>query len=171
MKKQLIIFLLFLCFASVYAEEVPSINTISGGASAILMPVFLGVPVMPGLTIEYERVLNDNFALAVDFGIDGFILPYIDLCARWYPWAGMFYANLGLGVWRQGFNTWILMPVISPGIGWKFDIGKPNGWNLITGLTGRIFLFEDTETDDTSVNKNSTVEITAKAFFKVGYSF
>jgi len=175
-KKLLIFLLLFLCVTLIYAEEnnteEKSVkNTISGGVSAIYTGYFFGTYILPGLHIEYERLLHENFTLAVDIGLDGLIRPHFDLYARWYPWAGMFFTNFGLGVWRQGFDTWILTPVISPGIGWKIDIGKPNGWNLTTGIVGRIFLYEDKDINDSTVNNNSTVDITAKVYFKVGYSF
>jgi len=147
MKRALIIFLLllFLCITSIYAEEVSSKNTISGGASVI----WVGYPVsiLPGINIEYEFMLHKNFALVVDIGLDGIIRSYVDLYARWYPWGGMFFAELGLGIWWEGFNAWVLRPEISPGIGWRIDIGKPNGWNLITGITGRILFYENRSED------------------------
>jgi hypothetical protein len=169
MKKPSIIFLLFLCTTYVYAEEVPSKNTISGGISMIYTGAFGGI--LPGLNIEYERLLHNNFALAVGIGGDGFLLPYADLYARWYPWAGMFFADFGLGIWRRGFETWVSYPMISPGIGWKIDIGKPNGWNLIIGIAGRIFFYEDYRESDYVADNTFTVDITAKASLKVGYSF
>jgi len=175
MKQPLIIFLLLLFFyiTPVYAEEMSSKNTISGGISAIWVGFGFLCPIMPGLDIEYERLLHKNFALAVNIGLDGIIRPYADLYARWYPWAGMFFADFGLGIWKQGFETWALFPVISPGIGWKIDIGKSNGWNLITGITGRVFFYEDSREDvqTSSVNTGMSVDITAKFFFKVGYGF
>jgi len=173
MKKPVIIILLllFLYITPVYAEEVSSKNTISGGVSII----WAGYPfyILPGMNVEYERLLINNFTLAVDIGLDGLILSYADLKARWYPWNGMFFTDIGLGIWRQGFDTWILTPVISPGFGWKIDIGKPNGWNLTTGIIGRIFFFEERQIDinNSSVIQDFIIDITAKAFFKIGYSF
>jgi len=183
MKKSFIYFflLLFLC-TFVYAEEVVSKNTTSGGIGVIWAGYPFGI--LPGINMEYERLLNKNFALAVDIGLDGLILPYADLYARWYPWAGMFFANIGLGIWQRGFGTLVFTPVISPGIGWKIDIGKPNGWNLITGIIGRIFFYEDQRgvdyqynrdnrevVNNPSVYNDTSVDVTAKVFFKVGYSF
>ena len=164
MKKSVfpLLFLLLLYNAFVYSEEVVAKNTISVGESI----VWIGSPVgfLPGLNIEYERLLSNNFALAVDVGVDALILLYADTYARWYPWAGKFFTNLGFGIWRYNFNTWNFTPVISPGIGWKIDIGEPNGWNLITGIIGRVFFYEDDR-------NNFTVDITTKIIFRVGYSF
>jgi hypothetical protein len=173
-KKPLIIFLLLLFFyiIPICADEISSKNTISGGISAIWVGEnFLRVPILPGLDIEYERLLHNNFSLAVDVGLDGLIVLYADLYARWYPWAGKFFANIGLGISKRGFETWTLFPAISPGIGWKIDIGKPNGWNLITGITGRIFFYEDQREYEVRREIDRTVDITAKVFFRVGYSF
>ncbi|MDR0476159.1 MAG: hypothetical protein LBH43_21135 [Treponema sp.] len=174
MKRSLIIFLFFLYIIHVHAEEVSLKNTISGGISIMWVGVggFLP-PVMPGLDIGYERLLHKNFALAVDIGVDGILIPYADLYARWYPWAGMFFADLGLGIWRQGFETWISMPWVSPGIGWKIYIGKTKRWNFTTGITGRIIFHEYHEIDniDTVDNTIKSIEGTGKINIKVGYSF
>ena len=131
----------------------------------------MGIYILPGLNIEYERTLHKNFALAVDIGRDGLLSSYVDLYARWYPWAGMFFADLGLGVWWPEFDAWILRPQISPGIGWRIDIGKPNGWNLITGITGRIVFYKNVERRDSSIYTEESVDFTGKVFFEVGYSF
>jgi hypothetical protein len=179
MKKPFIIFLLllFLCINFVYTEDTSSKNTISGEISAIWAGYFFGI--LPGLSIEYERLLHKNFALAVGVGMDGLIVPYADLYARWYPGAGMFFADFGLGIWRRKFESFVLLPVLSPGIGWKIDIGKPDGWNLTIGITGRIFFYEDQEVYEikqgdvyeSSVENVISFDIVPKPFFKLGYSF
>jgi hypothetical protein len=169
MKRSSIIFLLFLCITSVYAEEASVNNTISGGVSIIYTGIFGGI--MPGLNIEYEHLLHNNFALAVGIGGDGLLAPYVDLYARLYPWARMFFADLGFGVWGRGFGSWVLYPMISPSIGWKIDIGKSNRWNLIIGITGRILFFEEWRESDNVADNTFTVDSTVKASLKAGYRF
>jgi hypothetical protein len=133
MAKKLIVFLAVfgVCGTALFAWE----NTVVGGPNIGLLT--------QGLDVEYERVLLDGFlgdgtlAIVAEAGYIGiFFLPiyyYIDARARWYPWSGMFFADVGLGYG----SLFGLIPtfLISPEIGWRIDIGDTDGWVIIPSVT------------------------------------
>ena len=94
-----------------------------------------------GINFEYERLLNPNFSIGLDIGLD-LSWPYAEIQGRWYPWAGKFFTGFGLGtIYVFGYykgHPNILFPVISPGIGWKIDIGKANKWVIIPSIVDRM---------------------------------
>jgi hypothetical protein len=162
MKRKLFLVLLLAAVAAtgVFAQEKAK-NTITGG---------LDLGIWTGFSIDYERVLVDGFlgkgqfALGVEAGYDSywFIFPsvFFDVQAKWYPWSGKFYADLGVG---YGQLIWVVPSImITAGVGWKFDIGQPNGWVLDFGPSFDYFIVIN-EFEGTSVN------IRARA--QIGYSW
>ena len=110
--------------------------------------------------LRYERMLNSQWSLGADvyFQVSGLsTLIYtlrdefslrdefeIDATTRFYPWAKRFYIGLGLGVHgysygyydyngydRYGYTVGF---AITPGLGWKIDIGNPGGFFLDLGI-------------------------------------
>jgi hypothetical protein len=132
-------------------------NTLSAGIN--LSGIF---PAFPGINVGYERLLTKHFSVAFDMGVDTVIFPYAEVSGRWYPWEGSFFAHLGLGVWSLLPIIGLIGPqlVVSPGIGWKIDIGEKNGWFLIPNLTGKIIIY----------NSQFVLPIT-EINFSFGYSF
>jgi hypothetical protein len=137
MTKRIVLCIAFsiFCIGVIMGQESGK-NTISGGIN-------LTDFILPGFSIGYERLLHKNFAISADIGIHSVLIPYADIHGRWYPWAGMFFVDIGMGIWvflplEDGDGSAYTFPVISPGIGWKIDIGQPNGFVLIAGIEERI---------------------------------
>ncbi|GMO16849.1 MAG: hypothetical protein LBG79_01080 [Spirochaetaceae bacterium] len=162
MKKKVFLGLAILMLAAggVFAQEKAK-NTIAGG---------LDLGLFSGVSIDYERMLNDKFALGIEAGYDlaFFIIPdiFADVQVKWYPWAGKFYADLGAGYAQIFYVVPAIM--ITAGAGWKIDIGKPNGFILDLGaaIDYNIMLG--------SLSKNLVVSgpgINARAKVQIGYSW
>lgn len=111
------------CIFYTFGEESPK-NKVYGGITFILRP---------GFNIGYERALNDKFSMALDVNTDVLFPLAVEITARWYPASNGFFAGFGSGVWMD-----IPMFFLSPGIGWKINLGTQNKWVLIPSLTGRI---------------------------------
>jgi hypothetical protein len=50
---------------------------------------------------------------------------------RFYPGQGVFFLELGLGFGLQSVLVWNYYPLgllVEPGLGWKIDVGAPNGF-------------------------------------------
>jgi hypothetical protein len=116
-------------------------------------------------------VLLDGFlgrgqlALGVEAGEDKLlsIIPadFFDVQAKWYPWSGKFYADLGLG-YAQLF--WIVPSImITGGVGWKIDVGKPNGFVLDFGAAVDCFAITG------EFDEGEPSNVRAKA--QIGYSW
>jgi hypothetical protein len=89
----------------------------------------------PGLGLSYESMVSDKFSIGGEIGTDVFILPYYKFRTRFYPSGKTFYTELDLGM------TLLVVPSISPFIGWKIDIGSPNNWYLDIKLGGDLTLY------------------------------
>jgi hypothetical protein len=126
---------------------------ITGGYNGSLMfgtaPTFLSHLILtvltPGITLEYEYMLNKNFSLGIGIGTLMYFIPYQEIIGRWYPWAKMFYMEISLGIYAI-YPFMVSDPFvfyISPEIGWKINIGKKNRWALIPSLGGQVLWLED----------------------------
>jgi len=119
-----------------FAQEGEKKNTISFG------PNMSGeYPIYPGFTLEYERALNASFSAAVHGGTEMGI-PYLELHGRWYPWKAGFFADIGIGLWgifSIDVESTLSVFMVSPGIGWKIDAGKPGGWYVTPGVFAHLF--------------------------------
>ena len=132
--------MIFISF-TVQGQEAPQ-NVIAGGINFSDEFPYSQIIVRPGLSIEYERLLNNQFSVGGDMGTNVSSWPYGEVQGRWYPWTKKFFAGLGVGticIWgsHPGYSNF-LFPVFSPEIGWKIDIGKAQKGVIILSLTDRI---------------------------------
>ncbi|GMO63640.1 MAG: hypothetical protein Ta2A_10870 [Treponemataceae bacterium] len=125
MKKFFAVFLLCSGLAYTFAQD----NRIFVGVNGI------------GVTAAYERVITDGVSGVVQADVAllyGAILStvlFTDIRARFYPFYGAFYVDLGLGygvalsidLATEGF-------LLSPGLGWNFDPGAPGGFVFNIGI-------------------------------------
>jgi hypothetical protein len=144
MKKTFIFGLLlaFLCTSYVQGEKSRE-NVVSLGvnsSSQMQTDFFLAIFIQPGISIGYERVLNKYFSIGLDVGTN-LLSPYAEIQGRYYPWSRMFFMGLGFGILVLGPGaSSAFVPLISPEIGWKINIGKTDRLAIIPSTTGRLFL-------------------------------
>jgi hypothetical protein len=163
MKKRIFVWFMVTALAAggAFAQENAQ-NTFAGGFD-------LGI--WSGVSINYERVVvnnflgNGQFAVGVEAGWDSifFVIPdvFFDVQAKWYPWSGKFYADVGIGYAQL---IWVVPSVlITGGIGWKFDIGEPNGFILNLGGVYDYFVLLGDFTEGASFN--------ARVKAQIGYSW
>jgi hypothetical protein len=121
--------LIFLVVSGVNAQSVKSPNTITVGLTNLFF----------GGVASYERALNENFSIGVDT-VGAFIFPTeagVLLRGYYYPGGGNFFWDVGLG---YGGGVTLLPPgagaglLISPGFGWKNDIGQPGAFIFQTSF-------------------------------------
>ncbi|MDR1074727.1 MAG: hypothetical protein LBL45_13860 [Treponema sp.] len=133
-KTMLVLAIAALTTGLVLAQEGRAKHTIVGGLNAGLLAF--------GVDVEYEWILVENFIGKGQFGAvveAGFttvlIFPilYEDARARWYPWSGAFFLDLGVG--HGSFLGLVSALLVSGGIGWRIDIGAPDGWVFIPGIS------------------------------------
>jgi hypothetical protein len=138
-KKIILVLILAISIAGGVSAQERAKNTITGGLNFFVYLPF-------GLDIEYERVLINNFlgkglfSITVDVGYYTLIFfdsSWADVHARWYPWSRTFFLDVGLGCMA---NFWTSAFTISPKVGWKIDIGKPNGWVIIPSIAASFFV-------------------------------
>lgn len=142
-------FLFFICLlvliGGVFAQsEERAKNNISLSAGII------------GAELSYERMFNRHFSVLADVSYTTLIVMdefTVSGKGRWYPFGKIFYLDLGLGFsYGEGVagavGDMILLLftfgnhdvesdvfrsggfLIQPGLGWKIDIGKPDGFVL-----------------------------------------
>ena len=118
---------------------------------------------MPGLSLQYERMINSHISLGAylyacylwsfAFGMDGFF--------RFYLWEKTFFLGISLGysyingdldIKESGF-------AITPEIGWKIDIGKIGGFYIQPGLAFSI------------LPANDNIPLNFQWYFGMGNSF
>ena len=88
-----------------------------------------------GFNIGYEHSINNNFSVSLDVGTFR-QRPYAVTSVRWYPWANVFFAGLGPGVWVQPFMRFFIFPTI----GWRISLGQGDRWFIVPNLTGHVAL-------------------------------
>ncbi|MCL2139555.1 MAG: hypothetical protein FWH41_08525 [Treponema sp.] len=143
MKKQTVLALLFAAFCSFAAQgQEAQKNLVAFGINFSDEFPFYKTLIRPGLSLEYERLLNGYVSIGLEIGTNMTIWPYFEMQARWYPKAQKFFAGLKFGtlcVWgsRPGRSPF-LFPVFSPEIGWKFGIGKAGRNAIIVSLADRM---------------------------------
>ena len=178
MKKQLFsvflgLLLTSLCVSNVSGESTK--NTIYGGVGFTWD--FIATAPLPGLFFEYERSLHDMFSFGVEIGSEFLFIPaspdgsqfafwpYAEVKGRWYPRANILFLGMSFGALFD-LSTPIYEPTyltLSPGLGWKVDIGKNNKWVMIPGIYWRILYNIE--------NKTWLAGNLFKANFSVGYQF
>ena len=143
MKKLLVLALVFtsLCSITVSGQEHRK-NLIAGGFNFSDEFPFSEIIIRPGLSLEYERMLNIEFSLGLEIGTNMTLLPYAEIQGRWYPWYEKFFVGLGLGVMNihtfSPVNHITIFPVISPEVGWKFNI-RYTDWAVLVSASDRIY--------------------------------
>jgi hypothetical protein len=97
-----------------------------------------------GAGVSYERMLGSQFSVGGDVYWSSFfiILNELEVGAfgRFYPWAGIFFVEAGLGfhlhTWVTGNLEWEVISgiAITPAVGWKIDVGNPGGFFIRPGI-------------------------------------
>jgi hypothetical protein len=164
MKRTLVLLgLVMLITSAVFAQE-RAPNTFLGGINVGFLTF--------GADLEYERVFPGllpmgTFAFAAEAGFTTvviFPITNIDARARWYPWSRMFFADMGLGF--GSFAGLASAFQVSPGVGWRIDIGQPNGWVFVPSLQFNYFI-SSSNNEDVAGFSGSLFKINAR----IGYSF
>jgi len=152
MKKICIVLLFIFSTINVNGEELEK-NIIYGGISASPVGIGFGIGFLSphflfGLSLEYERLFNEMFSLALDIGIDPVLTPYAEIKGRWYPRSNIFYLGLGTGIW--GFIPLSLVNnsagysiTLSPTIGWRTNADQNNKWVIMPNITNRFLLYRN----------------------------
>ena len=170
MKKIIFGIIFYFCVLSVISGQDDPKNMVACGINLTSGPMFLYQP-LPGINLEYERILNKMFSIGVDIGsymYSSYMLPYIEFFGSWYPWSEMFFARLGLGVWV------FLASSLMTEVGWKINVGKENTWSLIPSLKVRMLLPLD---EENSAQSSERSKVSLFSFllldlgFLVGYKF
>ena len=136
-----------------------------------------------GSMLSYERVLSPNLGIGVEFALDFIGIPTLyndgekddttswvaltpfsmDAFVRYYPWAGTFFAQLGLGIQTTTLTDGIPGTIALKGsgfhakaqVGWRLDIGKPNHWGFEAKLGPGISLGGVSDEDGETIDKAS----------------
>jgi hypothetical protein len=137
MKRMCFILVLAMVVAGgMWAQEGNSArHWISGGFNT-------GIFITGGLTVTYEYLLpvaNEKFSVTAQAGTRFYIFPQFLVGGRFYPWGGgaanpgaKFHADIEVGynvLASQGFAA-------EAGVGWKFDVGAPNGFFVDLEVVG-----------------------------------
>ncbi|MCL2720720.1 MAG: hypothetical protein FWD47_05215 [Treponema sp.] len=166
MKRYFLVCLLFVLFAAsgVFAQEDRAPNTVLGGINIGFLTF--------GADVEFERTFPGllpmgTLAASIEAGYTTVLIFPIfnaDVRARWYPWSNMFYADIGFGYGSlfYGFGTASAF-IISPGVGWRIDIGQPNAWVFVPSIQFNYFAGSKSNDDfgGTLIKLNA----------RIGYSF
>ena len=100
-----------------------------------------------GAGVRYERMLNERFSV----GVIAFTTLFVNYTAgaqvfgRFYPWASNFYAEVGLGGGTAsgglvGSGNRVSGIMITPGIGWRVDVGEPGRFFLNPNISMPVIL-------------------------------
>jgi len=166
----LLLFVLVVIIAGgVFAQEGGSgiKNWISGDVSLI------------GVGTRYERMLDENLSIGGTIFFHSFFLFWnsvgINVTARYYPWAGAgnFYAELDVGFGTVTNTKRAINGVmVSPGVGWKIDLGKPGAFYInpmisLPIVLGRSYSYRDGKTTDSGFKIGTNF----RPAFGMGYAF
>jgi hypothetical protein len=144
-----------------------------------------------GAGVHYERVLTPNWTVggAAYWNSLFFFWNNVGVKAfgRYYPWAGNFFAELGVGFGLrtgtsdyeyEGYNygaTFYSLAgfLLEPGIGWKIDVGNPNGFYIQPVISIPVVLGskEYSIWSSTGDNKKFGVGVGFIAAFGMGFAF
>jgi hypothetical protein len=174
MKKSLIILFLFISlnvFAedgenNVDSEQETVRNSISGG---INIHLYFFVPI-PGLSLEYERLLGKIFSVGLEVGTILFFEPYFIIRGRIYPFSGMFFTGLSWGLWSPSLKYSMYYQMISVELGWKIDMKKDKWFLMPSILAGLI----GPEINNNTIHGQTELRMEMfllKLDFKIGYKF
>jgi hypothetical protein len=132
-------------------------NWISGEASLL------------GAGVSYERMLTPNFSVGGTMFYHTFFFFFtslgVNVTGSFYPWAGMFYTEIGLGF---GSNFTLNGAMITPAVGWKIDVGKTGGFFLNPELSVPLVLGVE---EDWRGEKEFGILAIPRVSFGMGYAF
>jgi hypothetical protein len=135
-------------------------------------------------SVSYELKINDMFSIILESGYGNSFLYFhpnyiVDGKLRWYPWQNMFFVELGLGygqkyIDKNGNSNSFLEPegewyrrdgfMISPGLGWKFDLGQTDSFIMAINLGASWITGPETFS-------NLDLDITPYAKIGIGWAF
>jgi hypothetical protein len=147
MKKLIILVVLAFCAGGLFSEEKEGKNQ-ERPKNAIAL-TFGAIAV----EASYERALTDHFSVLASVSYNWFFFgdeTAAAVKARWYPWAGAFFLEMGAGYANTiglagGYGNIMLLfltlglsgdqyenfrihgLLLAPALGWRFDPGKPGG--------------------------------------------
>ena len=147
----------------IVSEQKTARNSVSDGIN--LSSYYFPIPIGPGLSIEYERLLGKIFSVGLEIGTMWFYRPYFEIMGRIYPFRGMFF-GLSWGLWWPEPKDSYYFHLISAEFGWKIDLKKNKNWHLTPSIAGR--LYGDPPDND---RKFSIEMILPVLNFKFGYKF
>jgi hypothetical protein len=141
MSKKLVLALVLVSVLAggLYAQSNVRNNWVSGEVSIL------------GGGARYERMLGPNFSVGANVYYSTLFLFWNELevgaSGRWYPGGSIFFVEAGLGYhWHSALTTSGLFGnggslfeditgvAISPGLGWKIDVGSPGGFFINPGI-------------------------------------
>ena len=131
--------IIFLCVCFVTGQEQQRKNIIKAGFN------LSGYSDMafefPGFTLGYERLLNKNFSIGFDTGLYLYSL-FTEIYGRWYPLGEIIFIGCGLGVGGlyPKDRSEYLFYIVTPAIGFNFNIGRKKRWAFIPSVTTGIVL-------------------------------
>jgi hypothetical protein len=105
---------------------------------------FSGEFSISGAGARYERMLGPKFSIGIDVYWNSLLMIWNEseagIFGRFYPWQGTFFWELGLGLHSHtalSFFKGIVAingAAVSPGFGWKIDVGKPGEFFIAPGI-------------------------------------
>jgi hypothetical protein len=97
-----------------------------------------------GIGARYERMFGANFSAGVDAYWNSLFILWneleLGLFGRFYPWEDSFFVEAGLGYHTHTSfsldddSEVITGLAISPGVGWRIDVGNPGGFFISPGI-------------------------------------
>jgi hypothetical protein len=143
-----------------------------------------------GFGARYEYMLSPNLSIGANVYFNTLIILNdfgVTANLRYYPWGKTFYAELGLGYgYHMGFETigkdenvtdivdWLQTTgiLITPGLGWKIDVGKPGGFYLYPGIKVPIVLGNQAPVISfADYEEKFGIGVGFLAYFGMGYAF
>ena len=139
MRKIYVLLFFIFCSFNVQGQEPQRKNIIKAGAN------LSGYSEMafnfPGFVLGYERLLNKNFSIGFDTGLSLYSL-FAEINSRWYPWEEYFFIGLGIGLgglYPKDPSEYLFY-MVTPSIGFNFNIGKKKRWAFIPSVTTGVLL-------------------------------
>lgn len=156
-------------------------HTVSAGLSG-----GFGIPVVgyAGVNASYEYQIIPQLSVGANVFIEYFPLMLFVVSftqdpnqlfavafegqAHWYPFSKTFHVDAGFG-W--GYYAGMSVLILTPGAGWKIDIGKPGGFSINPGARLEIFMPLGKNIFQNSDQNSNLIPVNLNLNLSVGYSF